>query len=257
MRDELHPSIPLWYGIVAGGKLSNGLSLVTHDDVIKWKHFPRYWPFLRGIHRPRWIHKGQWRGALMFSLICAWINGWVNNREAGDLRRYRAHYDVTVMTRDWLKAMRQITIENNYQQTIPRLSVINTYIICNSPATGNECVKLILPYLKQYLCISSYLHGNSENIYACSNYIVIVLFSGGIIPFGSTRRMMLVPKVFKGGVKWGMSCIPAFYVGMVMWLEGSFQMDYHQSYKRLARIYASEKNRKQFAAKSPRRKIVA
>ena len=41
--------------------------------------------------------KGQWRGALMFSLICVWINGWVNNREAGDLRRYRAHYDVTVM----------------------------------------------------------------------------------------------------------------------------------------------------------------
>ena len=43
-------------------------------------------------------HKGQWRGALMFSLICVWINGWVNNREAGNLRRYRAHYDVIVMT---------------------------------------------------------------------------------------------------------------------------------------------------------------
>ena len=42
-------------------------------------------------------HKGQWRGALMFSLICVWINGWVNNREAGDLRRYRGHHDVTVM----------------------------------------------------------------------------------------------------------------------------------------------------------------
>ena len=42
-------------------------------------------------------HKGQWRGALIFSLICVWINGWVNNREAGDLRRYPAHYDVTVM----------------------------------------------------------------------------------------------------------------------------------------------------------------
>ena len=41
--------------------------------------------------------KGQWRGALMFSLICVWINGWENNREAGDLRRYRAHYDVIVM----------------------------------------------------------------------------------------------------------------------------------------------------------------
>ena len=42
-------------------------------------------------------HKGQWRAALMFSLICAWINDWVNNREAGDLRRHRGHYDVTVM----------------------------------------------------------------------------------------------------------------------------------------------------------------
>ena len=70
-----------------------------HDDVIKWKHFPRYWHFVRGIHR--WPmnspHKGQWRGALMFSLICTWINAWVNNREAGDLRRHSAHYDVTVM----------------------------------------------------------------------------------------------------------------------------------------------------------------
>ena len=42
-------------------------------------------------------HKGQWHGALMFSLICAWISGWVNNREAGDLRRQRAHYGVIVM----------------------------------------------------------------------------------------------------------------------------------------------------------------
>ena len=42
-------------------------------------------------------HKGQWRGALMFSLIYAWINDWANNREAGDLRRHRGHYDVIVM----------------------------------------------------------------------------------------------------------------------------------------------------------------
>ena len=42
-------------------------------------------------------HKGQWRATLMFSLICAWINAWVNNRETGDLRRHRAHYDVIVM----------------------------------------------------------------------------------------------------------------------------------------------------------------
>ena len=71
-----------------------------HDDVIKWKHFPRYWPFVRGIHRSpvNSPHKGQWRGALIFTLICARITGWVNNCEAGDLRRNRDHYDVIVMT---------------------------------------------------------------------------------------------------------------------------------------------------------------
>ena len=73
--------------------------LFSHDDVIKWKHFPRYWPFVRGIHRSpvNSPHKDQWRGALMFTLICARINGWVNNGEAGDLIRNRAHYDVIVM----------------------------------------------------------------------------------------------------------------------------------------------------------------
>ena len=43
------------------------------------------------------LHKGRWRGALMFSSNCFWINGWVNYDEAGDLRRHRAHYDVTKM----------------------------------------------------------------------------------------------------------------------------------------------------------------
>ena len=70
---------------------------LKHDDVIKWKHFPRYWPFVWEIH---WspvnsLLEGQSRRALIF--ICAWMNGRINNREAGDLRRYRAHYDVTVM----------------------------------------------------------------------------------------------------------------------------------------------------------------
>ena len=70
-----------------------------HDDAIKWKHFPCYWTFVRGIH---WSlvnspHKGPvtqselW--CFLWSALC--IIGWVNNREAGDLRR--THYDVTVM----------------------------------------------------------------------------------------------------------------------------------------------------------------
>ena len=42
-------------------------------------------------------YKDRWRMALMFSLICAWTNEWVNNRDADDLRYHRAHYDITVM----------------------------------------------------------------------------------------------------------------------------------------------------------------
>ena len=41
---------------------------LSSDDVIKWEHFPRYWPFVRGIHRSpvNFTHKGQWRVALIF-----------------------------------------------------------------------------------------------------------------------------------------------------------------------------------------------
>ena len=65
-----------------------------------WRqHLSRYWPFVRGIHRlpVDSSHKGQWRRALVFPLICAWTNGWANNRDADDLRRHRAHYDANVM----------------------------------------------------------------------------------------------------------------------------------------------------------------
>ena len=90
-----HPS--LWAGCCS--ELTTSWAPFCMMTSSKWKHFPHYWPFVRGIHRSPVSspHKSQWRGALMYSLICTWINGWVNNREAGDLRRYRAHYDVTGM----------------------------------------------------------------------------------------------------------------------------------------------------------------
>ena len=69
---------------------------LPHDDVIKWKYFPRNWPFVRGIQFPAQRPVTRSFGV---SLICVWINDWVNNREAGDLRRHRVHYDVIVMMR--------------------------------------------------------------------------------------------------------------------------------------------------------------
>ena len=62
-----------------------------------WRHQMETFSALLAIWAGNSLHKGQWRGALMFCLFCVWVNGWVNNREAGDLRRYRTHYDVTVM----------------------------------------------------------------------------------------------------------------------------------------------------------------
>ena len=70
-----------------------------YDDVIICKHFPRYRPFVRGIHRSpvNFPRKGQWRGAFMFSFNYACTNGWVNDHDTGDLRRHRIHYYVTIM----------------------------------------------------------------------------------------------------------------------------------------------------------------
>ena len=75
----------------------------NHDDGIKRKHLPRYWPFVKEMHRSPVDspHKDQ------FSLICAWTNNNANNRDTGDLRRYCAHYDVTVMFH-WIINTREI-----------------------------------------------------------------------------------------------------------------------------------------------------
>ena len=71
-------------------------------------------------------HKGQWHGALMFSLICAWIDDLVNNREAGDLRRHRGHYVVNVMVINavgmfaWLyNGVNSIGMRIGYSKTVP------------------------------------------------------------------------------------------------------------------------------------------
>ena len=78
-------------------------------------------------------HKGQWRWALMFFFISAWINGWANNREAGDLRRNRAHYDVIVMKTDVNHRMSSIHI---LYQTVAQ--AFNAYSIVNSSLPGQN-----------------------------------------------------------------------------------------------------------------------
>ena len=67
----------------------------SHDDVIKWKHFLRYWSFVTG---DRWIPLAKGSDAELWCFLCgASTSVWASNRDASDLRRHRAHHDVTVM----------------------------------------------------------------------------------------------------------------------------------------------------------------
>ena len=76
--------------------VAENISCVQHDDVIKGNYFPRYWPFVRGIHRSP-ANSSQRPVTRNFPLIWAWTKSWANNGDAHDLRRHLAHYDVTVM----------------------------------------------------------------------------------------------------------------------------------------------------------------
>ena len=111
--------------------------------VIKWKHFLSYWPFVRGIH---WSpmdspNKGQWRGALMFSFMCAWSNGWANSPDARDLRRHGVHCDITVMIRS-----QTLCINDDIQLPVitdwlsDSHSISSKYAINSSPRVQHICV---------------------------------------------------------------------------------------------------------------------
>ena len=143
------------------------MSLLRHDDVIKWKHFPRYWPFVRGIHRSpvNSPHKGQWRGALMFSLICVWINGWVKNGEAGDLRRYRAHYDVTVMVGWCLDVLRRYLDEWHPVQ----------WCICELCGRDVLILHVILVIGVRYFSKSASMRCMSDILCGCASFFTLIL----------------------------------------------------------------------------------
>ena len=95
-------------------------------------------------------HKGQWRGALMFSLICVWINGWVNNRKAGDLRHYRAHYDVIVMIPEELPTQMCRTSLSNWVISFPDWSQTpDRYIGCLTGAHHSYAPVLVVGPMKQ------------------------------------------------------------------------------------------------------------
>ena len=151
----------------------------AHDDVIKWKHFPRNWPFVRGIHRSpvNSPHKGQWRGTLMFSLICARVNCWVNNREAGDLGRHRTHY-VVIVKYMAISATIMMT-EGGRFICISKCNWFVDNIFCHHVKTGMRLVQQI------FSTLLSDMVNNLQAMFKCLfwNQICVLLFA--IHNFGS------------------------------------------------------------------------
>ena len=101
-----------------------------HDDVIKWKHLARYWYFVWGIH---WSpvnspHKGQWRGALMFS-ISTWTNDWLHNRDAGDLgRSLWRHCNVTGEAEQIDHLVQDCSLALNHRSMTSHVDIICTIV---------------------------------------------------------------------------------------------------------------------------------
>ena len=121
-------------------------------------------------------HKGQWRVALMSSLICAWINGWVHNREAGGLRRHRAHYDVIVKT-------------THHANDKWRFDVMSTlmYMSMNIVLSTIAIVCLCL-FLCMHICIHRHEHMHRHT----EKYTYILIIEKLLIPISQT------PSVYGG-----------------------------------------------------------
>ena len=159
-RPQMDPMLAPWtllsgqFQVVRSVPCVRSLSLVTYMFYTRmaliswWRHqmetFSALLAFVRGIHRSpvNSPNKGQLRGALMFSLICAWINGWVNNREAGDLRHHRAHNDAIVMFKmivlemqEWLWTLTQKMFE--LHQVIPNDAVSGLHPYVQYPQLGH------------------------------------------------------------------------------------------------------------------------
>ena len=127
----------LWRCVI--GKLP-GQKVILKLSLQSSSRFLRYWPFVWGIHRSpvNSPHKGQRRWALILSLICAWTKGLINNRDAGDFRRHRAHYNVTVMIRHAAKNIQMISKQNRI------ILNYNLYETAEKCSTSNNCQSLVL-----------------------------------------------------------------------------------------------------------------
>ena len=155
-------------------------------------------------------HKGQWSGALMFSLI--WINSWVNTREAGDLRRHRAHSDVIVMKMLAYEDANflPIAVRDIWRKVSPLKSKsfyfkfnYNSSSTCGSECFGSKLAKNAL--FLQLLSLVHYEYWRTLTQYSMSWGVCLVWFLHNTV------------------LKWGLGNIWYKKHAYVICLEGNYQ----------------------------------
>ena len=142
------------------------------------EHFPRDWLFMRWIHRSpvNSPHKGQWRGVSIFSLIYAWTNGWVNNRDSGDMRRHRAHYVVNVMhwSDSFVSDRCLIHVDPMVLPEASHSAVINVTKGC-APDTGASIAHVSMPHS---MTAARYLYVFAFILYTVlwTSFLLVILY---------------------------------------------------------------------------------
>ena len=143
----------------------------SHDDVIKWKHFPRYWPFVRGIHRSplNYPHKGQWREALKFSLICARINSWGWWFETLSCSLWRHCNAYKAITQRWINKFWEC------QATGHQLAM-------STHASGWANIWILNQYLKQFSFDNPYF--DYKQLLSCARWAGVYVFGTSVKSLG-------------------------------------------------------------------------
>ena len=131
---------------ITSGEL-NVISMAGHGANNVWpklallvlrKHFPRYLLFGRRVHRSpvNFPLTDQWRGAMMFSLICAWTNVWANHQDTGELRHH-THYGAAPATMSKLNLQHDWACRFHYSDVI--MSVMASQITYDSIVCSTVC----------------------------------------------------------------------------------------------------------------------
>ena len=152
----------------------NGISW-WHVDVIRWNHLPRYWPFVRGNHH-RWFpsQRSVTRTFDVFSDLRL-SKRWINSRDAGDLRRHRAHYDVNVI--DWL--VLSLMLLSNYYIVVDFVVIVAMFLYIIIWKSRQKLVKWSSRYGRYFPCLYvclifpiMYLIRNNRWLQSYSGYIL-------------------------------------------------------------------------------------